>query len=461
MFNYCSRRDVLFLLAKFGLGAALAGCADPTIAGPPKRPLTGPNIIFILVDDLGDQELACRGNTFNETPHIDKLAAQGLTFSQAYAAAPVCSPTRAALLTGLAPARLGLTDFLKDRDEKYLSPAYLTVNEVLKSAGYITGLIGKWHLTGDYDKKLGDPSQHGWDEVILSETRYILNGDYFAPYDFMPEVDAPEGEYLTDRLHEEAVSFIQRHQDGPFFLLLSHYAVHTVLRGKPNKVEKYRNKLGAAEHNPELAAMLESVDEGVGQIVQTLRRTGLLDNTLLIFTSDNGADPTVMSPSTLRGAKADLYEGGVRVPLIAHWPAQIAPGTTCHAHTSTLDFYPTFAEVATAAASNKSAMIELPALDGESMTPLFKGETPTRSALYWHYPRAHPHPNGGRSSGAIRQGDYKLIEFFDTGERELYDLGSDAGEVHNLAASLPEKVSELRAQLSGWQAAVGAEQVVT
>ena len=260
----------------------------------------------------------------------------------------------------------------------------------------------------------------------------------------MPEVDAPEGEYLTDRLQEEAVSFIQKHQDGPFFLLLSHYAVHTVLRGKPNKVAKYRNKQGAAEYNPELAAMLESVDEGVGQIIQTLRRTGLLDNTLLIFTSDNGADPTVMSPSTLRGAKADLYEGGVRVPLIVHWPAQIAPGTTCHAHTSTLDFYPTFAEIATAAASNKSAMIELPALDGESITPLFKGATPTRSALYWHYPRAHPHPNGGRSSGAIREGDYKLIEFFDTGERELYDLGSDAGEAHNLAASLPEKVSELR-----------------
>ena len=459
MSGYLSRREVLFLLAKFGLGAALTGCANTTT--PPGPPRTGsPNIIFIL-DDLGDQELGCRGNSFNETPHIDKLAQNGMTFTQAYAAAPVCSPTRAALLTGLAPARLGLTDFLRDRDEKYLSPDYLTVNEVLKSAGYATGLIGKWHLMGDYEKEQGAPAQHGWDEVILSESRYVLNGDYFAPYDFMPGVDAPEGEYLTDRLHQEAVSFIKRHQDEPFFLYLSHYAVHTVLRGKPDKVEKYRKKQGVADHNPELAAMLESIDEGVGHIVRTLQNIGLLDNTLLVFTSDNGGDHTVMSPTTLRGAKSQLYEGGIRVPLIAHWPKQIAPNTTCHTATSTLDFYPTFAEIAAATAADISAMIEIPQLDGASMTPLFGGEMSTRNALYWHYPRRYPHPGGGRSAGAIRQGDYKLIEFFDTGESELYDLQADASETYNLATSYPEKVLELRAQLSGWQADVGAEQVVT
>ena len=453
-----SRRDVLRLLAGLGLGAALASCAPEEMispAPPVKRPLVdSPNIIFILVDDLGDQELACAGNPFNETPHIDALAANGMTFTQAYAAAPVCSPTRAALLTGLAPARTGITDFLKEKDDKYLSPDHLTLNESLKSAGYTTGLIGKWHLMGNYDTRLGGPEQHAWDEVILSESRYIAQGDYVGPYKFAPEVKARRGEYLTDRLHQEALSFVERHQGGPFFLYLSHYAVHTGLEGKPDKVKKYRRKGGAKDYNPELAAMLESIDEGVGQLVQALKDRGLLENTLLVFTSDNGGDHSVMSPTPLHGAKSQLYEAGIRVPLIVHWPAQIAPGTHCATCTTTMDFYPTFAELASATQVPR-------ALDGESMTPLFRGETPTRNALYWHYPRSHPHPGGGRSSGAIRKGDYKLVEFFDTGESELYDLESDSDETRNLAQALPQKVSELKAQLSGWRAGVGAGPITT
>ena len=454
-----SRRDVLRLLASVGAGAVLAGCtpeakAQPT---PPSRkvPPTGsPNIIFILVDDLGDHELSCTGNPFNETPHIDALAANGMTFTQAYAAAPVCSPTRAALMTGLAPARTGITDFLHEHDEKYLDPSHLTLNEALRSAGYTTGLVGKWHLTGDYDKKRGEPSKHGWDEVHLSESRYIAHGDYFAPYDFMPEVKSSRGEYLTDRLHQEAVSFIERHQNEPFFLYLSHYAVHTLLEGKPKKVKKYRRKRGSRHHKPHLAAMLESIDEGVGQITQTLKNTGLLENTLVVFTSDNGGDHTMMSPSPHHGAKSQLYEGGIRVPFIAHWPAQITAGSQSHTCTTTMDFYPTFAEIAAATNVPRS-------LDGESMMPLFRGETPARNALYWHYPRSHPHPGGGRSSGAIRKGDLKLVEFFDTGEVELYDLSKDGSETRNLASAHPEKVLELKAQLNGWRAGVGAGPVTT
>ena len=454
-----SRRDVLRLLAGLGVGAALASCA-PDVATKPvpstrkTLPTGAPNIVMILVDDLGDHELSCAGNPFNETPHIDALAEGGMTFTQAYAAAPVCSPTRAALMTGLAPARTGITDFLKEHDEKYLDPNHLTLNEALKSAGYATGMVGKWHLTGDYDKKRGEPSKHGWDEVHLSESRYIAHGDYFAPYDFMPEVRARRGEYLTDALHKEAVSFIERRQDEPFFLYLSHYGVHTLLEGKPNKVRKYRRKKGAGAYNAELAAMLESIDEGVGQIVQTLKETGRLDNTLVIFTSDNGGDHLSMSPSTERGAKSHLYEAGIRVPLIAHWPAQIEAGTRNATCTTTMDFYPTFAELSGAAERPRS-------LDGASLTPLFRGETPERSALYWHYPRSHPHPDGGRSAGAIRKGNYKLVEFFDTGETELYDLEADRGETRNLASTQPEKVLELRAQLNGWRAGVGAAPITT
>ena len=448
-----SRREVLQLLAKVGLGMALAGCAADSTR-PPKPPRKGPpNIIVILVDDLGDHELGCRGNAFNETPHIDKLAQNGVTFTQAYAAAPVCSPTRAALMTGLAPARTGITDFLKADDERYLDPNYLTLNESLGSAGYVTGLIGKWHLTGDYEAKRGEPAKHGWDEVICSETRWIANGDYVAPYDFMPEVSAPEGEYLTDRLNQEAVGFVERHRDAPFFLYLSHYAVHTVLQGKPEKVEKYRGKPGAGEYNPVLAAMLESIDDGVGQLVRTLEETGLLDNTLLVLTSDGGSDHTVMSPTVLRGAKSQLYEGGIRVPFIAHWPAQVAPGKTCYTPISTLDLYPTFTELAAAQAAPHQ-------LDGESLTPFLRGETPARGPLYWHYPRSRPYPGGGRSSGAVRDGNYKLIEFFDTGEVELYNLEDDAGEALNLASSEVEEAAALRAQLNGWRADVGARLVV-
>ncbi|GAB3911970.1 sulfatase [Larkinella knui] len=421
----------------------------PAVFSQKSKPKTPPNVILILADDLGWSELGCYGNRFNETPHLDRLAAGGMRFTQAYATAPVCTPTRIALLTGQHPARVGITDYLDARDEKFLSPEYVTLNERLKQAGYHGGLIGKWHLTGDYTKKKGEPSKHGWDEVICSETGYIANGDYVHPYFFMPDVPAKtEGEYLTDRLNQEAVDFIKRNQAKPFFLYLSHYAVHTKLAGKPDKVAKYQQKpgVGTRQNNPELAAMLESIDDGVGQIVATLKELGLSGNTLILFTSDNGGERNVTSNAPLRGGKSELYEGGIREPLIACWPGRIKPGAVSDQVVNTLDLYPTLLELA----SVKPAAGQV--LDGISLASVLKGSAkPLPRTLYWHYPLPKPHFLGGRSAGAIRSGDFKLIEYFDTGQVELFNLATDPGEQTDLSATQPDQRNQLRTQLQEWR----------
>jgi arylsulfatase A len=408
-----------------------------------------PNIIYILADDLGWSELGSYGNRFNQTPVLDSLARNGIRFTQAYTPAPVCSPTRVALMTGQHPAKVGITNFLDAKDEKFLSPDYLTLNEQLQKAGYHTGLIGKWHLTGDYDKRKGSPDKHNWNEIICSETRYIAGGAYYHPYFFMPELEAKsEKEYLTDRLNQEAVDFIKRNNKKPFFLYLSHYSVHTKLKGKNEKLAKYQSKEGAGtdKNNPELAAMLESIDDGVGQIIQTLRSLGIEKNTLVIFTSDNGGEGKVTSNSPLRGAKSQLYEGGVRVPLIAYWPGKIKNGTTSDTPVNTLDVFPTFSELAN---------VFLPAAtgyEGVSIWPLLSGKGMIKPRnLYWHYPLKTSHFLGGRSAGAIRSGDFKLIEFFDTGTLEVYNLKNDPSEQTDLAAQLPDKTKELKAALEKWR----------
>ena len=425
-------------------------------------PKTPPNIIIILADDLGWRELGCYGNRndgsrFNETPNLDRLAREGMRFTQAYATAPVCTPTRIALMTGQHPARVGITDYLDVKDEKFLSPEYVTLNEQLKQAGYHCGLIGKWHLTGDYALRRGEPAKHGWDEVICSETAYIANGDYIHPYFFMPDVQAKtEGEYLTDRLNQEAVDFIKRSQikenrsglAKPFFLYLSHYAVHTKLAGKPDKVAKYRQKPGAGtrQNNPELAAMLESIDEGVGKIIDTLKELGLTENTLILFTSDNGGESNVTSNAPLRGGKSELYEGGIREPFIAHWPGTIKSGVVSEQVVNTLDIYPTLLELA----AKKPAANQI--LDGISLAPVLKGKTKLfPRTLYWHYPLPKPHFLGGRSAGAIRSGDFKLIEYFDTNQVQLFNLANDLSEQNDLSEKLPAKRRELINQLQAWR----------
>ena len=459
----CTRRDFLKSVSLGIATLAIHGCKSTSAIFSPKTSKERPNIIFILADDLGFAELGCYGNKFNETSNLDKLAARGTIFTHAYASAPVCSPYRAALMTGQYPARVGITDYLRPNDPKHLSTDHITIAERLKRAGYTTGIIGKWHLTGyaNHGAKEVPPSKHGFDEVIISENRGIGGGSYFYPYHFNKEINKrlPGEEYLVDRCNLEAVEFIDRHKEDPFFLYLSHYAVHTRLQGKDELVAKYEKKPGAGKgnraprNNPHLAAQLESIDEGVGMIMKKLDELGLTENTVLIFTSDNGGEDLVTSNAPLRAGKSTLYEGGIREPLIICWPKVTKPGTVCNTPTCNIDFYPTFLQLA--------GLKPDPAqyLDGVSILPLLKNPKAKldRNTLYWHYPLKKPHFLGGRSAGAIRQGDFKLIEFFDNGEVELYNLTEDIQEKDNLARKMPEKADELQKQLAEWREDVGAK----
>lgn len=449
-----------------------------------------PNIVFILADDLGWAELGCYGNTLNETPHLDRLAREGMRLTDAYAAAPVCSPYRAALLTGQYPARVGILDYLRPDCDAPLSTDHVTIAESLKEAGYATGMIGKWHLTGYryHGAKVEiRPTHHGFDEELLSEIKGVGNGANFFPYVYRTQPISwlnvkrkrlPGNEYLVDRMSFEAVQFIQRHHQRPFFLYLSHYAVHTILNGKQELVDKYRRKHPpgrsrrdrcylcrdaglagdagnhwAEDHNPHLAAMLESIDDGVGMILRTLDRLKLADNTLIVFTSDNGGETNVTCNAPLRAGKSWLYEGGIRVPLVVRWPKVVPAGTVCHTPTSNVDFYPTLLQSAGVRPHPRQH------LDGVSILPILRNPKAKlhRHVLYWHYPLQKPHFLGGRSAGAIRQGDWKLIELFDTGTVELYNLARDPGEQHNLAHQHPHKTAALARRLADWRREVGAE----
>lgn len=360
---------------------------------------------------------------------------------------------RASFMTGQYPARVGILDYLRADDENHLSVKLPTLPKLLKTAGYATCLIGKWHLMGDYTKRPGDPLKHGFDQVICSETKYIGAGDYVHPYAHMPEVKARhENEYLTDRLYEEAVDFIEANAKKPFFLYLAHFAPHTKLDGKPELVRKYEGKPGAGKdhNNPQLAAMLQSIDEGIGRLMQTLDRLKLANDTLLIFTSDNGGEGRVTSNAPLHGAKSQVYEGGIRIPFIARLPGQIPRAVSTEAPICSIDYYPTLAEF---------AGVQPPAnhpLDGRSIVSLLRKpqQRPAARTLFWHYPLDKPHFLGGRSAGAVRDGDWKLIEFFDDHTYELYDLRSDPSETKNLAATEVARVAELRQKLSGWRASL-------
>lgn len=436
-----------------------------------------PNIIFILADDLGWGELGCYGNTFNETPNLDKLASQGVRFTRAYAAAPVCSPTRASIMTGQYPARIGITDFLAPKSTIFLDPQkYTTINQVLSHAGYYTGIIGKWHLDTHFTNEKGSPQHFHFDEVIASETKYIADGDYFYPYDKINTITTGKPlEYLTDRQSEEAVDFIHRNKAKPFFLYLSYYAVHTMLDAPDKLVEKYKakfdeeygtgkaekiygpqNKRHQANHkdNPWLAAMLERVDAGVGAIMEALQKEGLDKNTLVIFFSDNGGAHGVANNGGLRAGKTWLYEGGIREPLIMRWPEKIKQKATSDVPVCSVDFYPTFLQMAKATPPSEQVM------DGISLLPLMTKENiPDRDELYWYYPAE----TGGwkkRMSAAVRSGDYKLIHFFEDNHSELYNLKKDPQEQDNLATKMPEQTNALEKKLAIWENAVKARKAV-
>lgn len=427
-----------------------------------------PNIVFILIDDLGRNDLGCYGSRYFRTPNLDRMAAEGMRFTEAYSACPVCSPTRAAIMTGKYPARLNLTDWLPGRpdrpDQKMLRPVInqhlpieeTTLAQVLKSAGYTTAHVGKWHLGG----KGFEPEKRGFDVNIAGDdTGTPLS--YFAPFKnkqgrFMPGLEqAIDGEYLTDRLTTEAERFIEQHQKKQFFLYLAHYAVHMPMRAKPDLIAKYAadGKPGQ-QNNPIYAAMIESMDDSVGRILKKLDQLNVSNNTLVIFTSDNGGlcttegpntPPTVNSP--LREGKGFLYEGGIRVPLLVRWPGRIKSASVQNTPVSSIDFFPTLTQIANVAGKSK--------VDGVSIASLLDGPgSVQRDTLYWHYP--HYSNQSSRPGAAIRAGNMKLIEFYDSGRRELYDVRKDVGESRNLIERQPDLARDLQARLDAWRMEVGA-----
>jgi len=439
-----SRRELLA-----GMGAmGLLGLSAFTRGSEVEKP----NFVFILMDDLGWMDVSCYGSKFYETPNIDRLASQGMKFTSAYAACPVCSPTRASILTGKYPARLQLTDWIpghKRENPKLLTPEFYqelplretTIAERLKSAGYVSASIGKWHL----GREPYYPDKQGFD-LNFGGTHQGSQKSYFYPYGILNITIGTEGEYLTDRLTTEAEKFIEANKDRPFFLYLSHYAVHTPLAGKPEKVEKYKKKVkpGMDQNNPVYAAVIESVDESVGRIMAKLDDLKLADNTVVIFFSDNGGLLDVTSNAPLRLGKGHLYEGGTRDPLIVRWPGKVKPGSLCDTPMISTDFFPTMLEM---------AGIKGTCPDGVSIMPLLRQKgSIERKTFYWHYPHYHRCTPGG----AIRDGDWKLIEFFEDGHVELYNLKDDLSETTDLAAKMPEKAEELRKKLADWRKSVDA-----
>lgn len=445
------------------LCVSIIGCSGVDPAN--EKAVRQPNVIFILADDLGYSELGAYGNSFNETPFVDSLASIGMKFTNAYAPAPVCSPYRAALMTGQHPARIGITDYLRPHGDEHLNEDLTTVAELFKQVGYTTGMIGKWHLSG-YEKngaRESPPQNHGFDEVILNEQRGISGGSYFFPYHFNTEAKQKifPVEFLTDRQNLEAVEFIRRNKDKPFFLYQSHYSVHTNLNGPDSLVQKYSQKDGAglspesSQNNVHLAAQLERIDYGVGMILEELKKQGILENTIIVFTSDNGGETNVTSNAPLRAGKSTLYEGGIRVPMIIYGEALLKESATVDIPTVNMDFYSTFREILDIAPDQRE--------DGYSLLSLLADGEPSEELvsrpLFWHYPLNAPHFLGGFSSGAIRWGDYKLIQNFTNQEISLYNLSSDISEKVDLSDELPQLKDSLLNELKSWRSGFQLEEV--
>lgn len=459
--------------------SALEVCAQPPNADKP-------NVLFIYADDLGYGDLECTGSRFYETPHIDRLAREGVTFKQAYAACPVSSPSRAALMTGKYPARINLTDYIpgnqaygphknqKLRSQPFklhLDPEEITIAEAFQQNGYATFMAGKWHL-GEEEKYY--PETNGFEINIGGNKTGHPAGGYFSPYQNPQMQDGPDGEYLTDRLTDELIRYIQTSKEKPFFAYLSFYTVHLPLQAKPEKIHKYERKLeqikksypsfvrhGETYHKmnqdiPVYAAMIESMDENIGRILQVLKESGLDENTIIVFTSDNGgmatSNQTGNIPTSnypLRGGKGHLYEGGIKVPAFIRWQGHIPSGRECVVPVTGTDYYPTLLD-----------LCGLPLLpeqhkDGISLKPALLGQHISRNAIYWHFPH-YSGGLGGGPSAAVRSGNYKLIEFFEDNHVELYDLAHDISEQNDLSEVMPELVVKLREQLHDWYKEVNA-----
>ncbi|MCC6231801.1 MAG: sulfatase [Verrucomicrobiales bacterium] len=430
-----------------------------------------PNIVMILADDLGWTDLAFAGSRFYETPHLDALAAGGLRLTSFYAS-PNCAPTRAAQLTGQYAPRTGVYTvgslergeasarrMVPPENRTALPPGTLTVASVLKTAGYATGYLGKWHLGTN---ALEQPTQLGFDEALVTSAKHL-------GFVTEPPTELPAGTYLADFLTDRALDFLDRHRDGPFFLHLSHLAVHSPLEAKPAQVARFEKKAPAGNHRDAVyAGMIASLDDSVGRVVAHLEKLGIATNTVVFFTSDNGGvggyvdddagtrRTGVTDNAPLRGGKGMLYEGGIRVPTVVSWPGVVKAGSRSTQPALHVDLFPTWCDLAHAALPKGHAV------DGVSLVPLFKDPTAhlRRDAIYWHFPgylEAYGKP-GWRTTpaGAIRAGNFKLIEFFEDDRLELYNLAEDLGEKNNLMRSLPDKTAELRAKLHAWRREMNA-----
>ena len=460
-----------------------------------------PNIILILIDDMGWRDLSCYGSEFYETPIIDSLSTSGLRFTDAYAACPVCSPTRASLLTGRYPSTIGVTNFIDPSGHGHPKAGRLievpyfrelprterTLARSLHDSGYATWHVGKWHLGG----RASYPEHHGFDvNVGGSEAGAPYGGGYFSPWTLpgLTDADVPEGTYLTDYLTDRAVDLIRSAEDSPqpFFLNMWYYSVHSPIEAKPEKIEKYRKKARAMgidavdpfvegglypserqsadrirrrtiQSDPAYAAMIESLDENVGRILQAVRETGKEKDTIVIFTSDNGGlssaetSPTCNAP--LSEGKGWRYEGGTREPLIVKWPGVVEPGTVTSEPVTSPDLFPTILDAA-------GLPLEPGAhCDGHSFADLLRGRPWNRpEPLYWHYP--HYGNQGDTPGSSIRDGEWKLLEFFEDGHFELYNLADDLSEERDLSEAHPDKVAELAGKLHAWEERVMARRPV-
>lgn len=452
------------IFALLGL-AALTACSAPQAAPTPPPATPKWNVVLLLADDLGWSDLGCTGSTFYETPAIDRLATQSMRFTQAYAACNVCSPTRASIMTGKYPARLHTTNFFGgNRKGMLLPPDYrqslpaedTTLAEAFRAAGYRTGIAGKWHLGG----KGSLPSDHGFDVVMGAESR--------------PAGGPPDDPHFATQLSAQAAQFIEQSKDAPFFLYMPFHSPHVGLKTRPALLEKYKAKAAAlpastaprsvdvgqgfkaraVQDHAAYAGMVQELDEGVDRILKKLDALGLSERTIVVFNSDNGGLSTAEGSPTcnlpLRAGKGWNYEGGLRVPLMVRMPGRVPAGTTNEVPVISNDLYPTLLDLSGVPVPPNQAV------DAVSLVPLLdrKGSIPERP-LYWHYP--HYSNQGGRPAGALRSGDWKLVEWFEDGRVELFDLAKDPGELQDLAAAQPERAASMKKTLADWRVAVGAQ----
>jgi arylsulfatase A-like enzyme len=453
-----------------GLWVANARGDSPPTTDSATSAAAKPNVLFIYVDDLGWRDCGFMGSDFYETPNIDALAAGGMVFTNAYSAASNCAPARASLLSGQYSPRHEIYNVGTARRgaPKHGKLQHISGTETLRSdirtwahcirdAGYTTATIGKWHLSND-------PLPYGFDVNIGGTHAGSPPRGYFPPHNSAPGLEtAPEDEYLTDRLHDEAIGFIEANREQPWLLYLTHFAVHTPLQGKPELVKKYEAKSpGQLHQSAVLAAMIESLDQGIGRLINKLDELGLTENTVIVFTSDNGGYGPATSMHPLKGYKGTYYEGGIREPFFIRWPGVVSPGSRCETPIIQIDLYPTLCEITGAALPTDQP------LDGVNLMPLLtqSGDLPQRP-LYWHFP-AYLQSYGNviaeqrdplyrsRPCGIVRYGDWKLHEYFEDGDLELYNLADDIGEQTNLVDKFPDQATQLHQMMIAWREATSA-----